>query len=77
MEKKECYNCGLLAGRKRFKDIRPMYYKYAAGVVLCYDTNEKESFDSLGLWIDEIKQYAPDDCHIILVGCKSDLREET
>ena len=62
------------AGQERFRTtLPPMYYKRASGAVVAFDITNKESLEKLRPWIDELKQNAPPDVKIILVGTKSDL----
>ena len=44
------------AGQERFRSIPRKYYRNINGVLLLYDINEKNSFNNVLKWIDEIKE---------------------
>lgn len=64
------------AGQEKHKAIANSYYKQANGAILCYDLTDKNSFKKLTFWLEEIRNSAPKDMKIILLGNKSDLIEE-
>jgi GTPase SAR1 family protein len=47
-----------------------------AGAILVYDITNKESFQNLDSWINEIKEHGEKDCKLIVVGNKVDLEYE-
>ena len=55
--------------------IKDAYYKKANGAIIVYDKNYKDSFIEVKNWLKEIKENAPDDISLILVGNKCDLSE--
>lgn len=61
------------AGQEIFRSLTRSYYRYATGVILCYDTTSIASFNHLEYWLQEIKK----ECgkiKIILIGTKFDLQ---
>jgi len=46
------------AGQDRFKTITCSYYKGAHGIMVVYDVTDRESFDSINNWMQEIDKYA-------------------
>jgi Ras-related protein Rab-1A len=62
------------AGQERFKTIISSYYRGAHGVIICYDTTNRESFECVSAWIDEIQRYSSTGIAKILVGTKNDLK---
>mmetsp|Transcript_19489 Transcript_19489/g.33466 ORF Transcript_19489/g.33466 Transcript_19489/m.33466 type:complete len:209 (-) Transcript_19489:341-967(-) len=60
------------SGQERFRAITKAYYRGAHGVLIVYDVTKRESFDHVQHWLDEVKQHAPADTSIILVGNKKD-----
>ncbi|KAJ0395013.1 hypothetical protein ATCC90586_003663 [Pythium insidiosum] len=62
------------AGQERFHRITATYYKGANGIVLVYDVSDKKSYDNVGYWMNNIRQYAsPNMPAMLLVGNKIDL----
>jgi Ras-related protein Rab-1A len=61
------------AGQERFRGISSSYYRGANGVIVVYDVTNRESFNHVEMWIDEIKLYASSEVSILLVGNKNDL----
>jgi len=61
------------AGQERFKTITQTYYKGAMGIILTYACNDRESFNSIANWMQQIKTHANEDVCKILVGNKADL----
>ena len=62
-------------GEEKYRTITRQYYRDANGVVLVFDLTNKNSFDKLSGWLNDIKEYGPKDTCIILVGNKSDVQD--
>lgn len=67
-----------LAGLDKFKIIIRPYFRDAHGVILVYDITNKDSFNELSRWIDELSNFynlndKKNSPIIILVGNKYDL----
>ena len=63
-------------GEERFRSIVRSYFQGKDGIVLVYDITRKSTFDNLGSWLNEIKEAAPENVGIILVGNKTDNEDE-
>ena len=63
-------------GDEKFRAITRQYYKDAQGVLLVYDVTNRNSFNDIAIWERDIKDNAPADTVIFLVGNKSDLTKE-
>ena len=65
------------AGQERFGSLSSNYLKKANGIILIYDITNRESFEALNNWADEIKEKSKSDeaRPIILIGNKLDLEE--
>ena len=62
------------AGQEKFHSISRQYYNKANGVLLVYDITNKESYDSIKVWIKEIKQNTQVLPIMLLIGNKNDLQ---
>lgn len=59
------------AGQERFRTITSIYYRGANIVMLMFDLTNKNTFDGLNKWIQEIKhQMENDNYEIVLIGNK-------
>ena len=45
------------AGQERFKSLPKKYYRDADAVLLLFDVNNRESFDEVNNWVNQIKEY--------------------
>merc|ERR1712060_329581 len=64
------------AGQERFRTITSAYYRGADGIILVYDTCDRESFNHIDDWLDEVNRYVNESTCKILVGNKCDLTNE-
>jgi GTPase SAR1 family protein len=50
------------------------YFKRGVdGILLCFDVTSEQSFTNLYSWMDQIRQHAPENVKVVLVGTKIDL----
>lgn len=61
------------AGQEKFKAITKFFYKGAQVVIICFDLTNKNSFNDIDIWLEEIRKEKTSDSIIVLVGTKSDL----
>ncbi len=54
------------AGQDRFKTITCSYYKGAHGIMVVYDVTDRESFEGVRNWVQEIEKYAQENVIKIL-----------
>ena len=64
------------AGQEKFRAISVNYLKGTNGVILVFDLTNKESFDLLDSWMDELKNYNKMDISKVLIGNKADLADK-
>ena len=60
------------AGEERFRTITRQFYHDSHGALIVYSIDDRNSFDKVNLWINDLKDNAPEDCVIMIVGNKSD-----
>lgn len=63
-------------GQEKFKSLAKSYYKGAQGIILIYDITSTSTFESIDKWIEDIKEKAPEDIQLLLLGNKCDLESE-
>jgi len=60
------------AGQERLLALTASYYSNADGILLVYDVTEKDTYDNIKQWLQEIDRYAPL-ARKVLVGNKIDM----
>ncbi|CAA2980394.1 ras-related RABA5a-like [Olea europaea subsp. europaea] len=63
------------AGQERFRAVTSAYYRGAVGALLVYDVSRRQTFDSIGRWLNELQTHSDMNVVTILVGNKSDLKD--
>ena len=63
------------AGQERFRAIIQNYYKSANLIAFVYAINNRNSFNSIPKWVDEVKKQTDKNTKFLLVGNKCDLEE--
>lgn len=61
------------AGQERFRTITSSYYRGAHGIIIVYDVTDRDSFNDVKNWMQEIEKYAMENVNKLLVGNKCDL----
>ena len=61
------------AGEEKFMSITRQYYNNSHGALVIYDLTNKDSFIKMSKWIKDLKDNAPENITIMIVGNKSDL----
>ena len=64
------------AGSEKFRSITKGYYSNTCCALIVYDITNQNSFDSVKHWIEDVKNYADKDTHLVLVGNKIDLKDQ-
>ena len=65
------------AGQEAFRSIASNYLKKADGVILTFDITQRDSFELVGNWLDDLeKNNNKNNIGIILIGNKNDLEEQ-
>jgi Ras-related protein Rab-1A len=64
------------SGEEKFNKTLPnQFYKDAYGAIIVYDVTNKESFNKIKFWINEIISKCPSDTIILIIGNKTDIKE--
>ena len=64
------------AGQENYNSIAKTYFRNAVGCVLVFDVTNQKSFDDLSFWLQTYRELADPNSEIILVGNKTDLKDE-
>ncbi|AWP15238.1 putative rho-related GTP-binding protein RhoF [Scophthalmus maximus] len=64
------------AGQEDYDRLRPLSYQEANLILVCFDVTNPTSFENVLIkWYPEVKHFCPDK-PVILIGCKTDLRQD-
>uniref|UniRef100_A0A1D1Y551 Ras-related protein RABA5a n=1 Tax=Anthurium amnicola TaxID=1678845 RepID=A0A1D1Y551_9ARAE len=63
------------AGQERFRAVTSAYYRGAVGALVVYDISRRQTFDSIGRWLNELHTHSDMNVVTILVGNKTDLKD--
>ncbi|VDN90594.1 unnamed protein product [Brugia pahangi] len=62
------------AGQERFRTLTPSYYRGAQGVICVYDVSNRQTFERLSHWMNEVDTYSTKtDAVKMLIGNKIDI----
>ena len=61
------------AGQEEYHALNQVYYRDAVAAVLVYDITDRDSFDKVQTWVEELRLYLPKDTPIAIAGNKYDL----
>ena len=64
------------AGQEKYRNITRQYYRDCHGAVIVFDLTNKNTFDYIPKWFEELKNNGPANLSILIVGNKSDLTNE-
>ncbi|XP_068669548.1 ras-related protein RABA5a-like [Aristolochia californica] len=63
------------AGQERFRAVTSAYYRGAVGALLVYDISRRQTFESIGRWLNELHTHSDMNVVTILIGNKTDLKD--
>ena len=61
------------AGQERYRSITNAYYRGAEAIITVFDLGNKDSFNHIEGWIDEISKYTGPSVYKLIIGNKCDL----
>jgi len=62
-------------GKERFRSVSGATYGRADGVMLVYDVTNRQTFENVNHWLQEINNFCPTGVEKIVIGNKIDLTE--
>jgi GTPase SAR1 family protein len=63
------------AGQEMYRTIIPIYFRGASFAIVAFAITDRESFDHLGLWFEQIDLYSQPGVSKVIVATKYDLPE--
>ena len=63
-------------GQERFKTVTSAYYRGADGIIIVFDQTDRESYNNVHNWIEDIARYSTDDPVKIIFANKDDISNE-
>ena len=63
-------------GQEKYRNVTRQYYHGCDGAVIVFDLTNKDSFDNVSKWIEELKTNGPSNISLLIVGNKSDLTND-
>jgi len=64
------------AGQDRFRTISSTYYRGSHATIICYDITDRNTFNNVIKWLEEVKKYSINEPILILCGTKADLESK-
>ena len=64
------------AGQERYRAITSAYYKGAHGAFVVFDVTQRETFDAVDRWVNDLRNNTDERLVIVLIGNKSDLEDK-
>ena len=64
------------AGQERFRTLTASYYRGAQGIIIVFDVTDRETFENVRQWMQEIERFANENVCKVLVGNKCDLTDK-
>lgn len=64
------------AGQEKFRSVSKAYFRNAVGAVLVFAYNDRQSFDDLDSWLNDLQALCTPNTCILLVGNKTDLSDQ-
>ncbi|KAH7819507.1 Rab1d [Monocercomonoides exilis] len=61
------------AGQERFRSIITQFYRGSRGIFVMYDVTNRDSFNSVQMWLKDIENFTTEDPVRLLIGNKADL----
>jgi small GTP-binding protein len=63
-----------IAAKERFNQSKELFFKSIFGALLVFDVTNRESFNNIRYWLDELRKVESKELALVIVGNKTDLR---
>ena len=63
-------------GQELYRSLITNFYRNSSLAIIVYAVNQKESFESIEMWLRELRTHSNPDAKVFLIGNKIDLTEE-
>ena len=63
-------------GQEMYRSLIQGFYRNTSLALVVYDINNKKTYDSLDIWIQDIRQHTEQDLPIFIAGNKNDLKRD-
>ena len=63
------------AGQEKYRAIANAYYKNAQGAIIVYEITNRETFENVSKWLQELNEFGEKGITVLLIGNKIDLKE--
>lgn len=70
---KVCMQLWDTAGQEKYRGMTPMYYRGGKVAIIVFSIENRESFDAIPSWINDLRAHAPKDIIVFIIGNKTDL----
>ena len=64
------------AGQERYNTLTSAFFKGSDGILVVFSVCDRRSFENVNKWMSQIKNMAPENVTLLLVGNKVDLKQE-
>ena len=64
------------AGQERYNSLSQQFFRNVDGILLVFDLSNKDSFNNIKKWLNEIKANSDHSIKKLLVGNKSDMKDK-
>ena len=65
------------AGQERFRKITSSHYRGVDFVIVAYDVSDRQSFNRVHEWIDDMCDSIPETAQVVIIGNKSDVESRS
>lgn len=65
-----------IAAKERFDKSKELFFKSIFGALLVFDVTNRESFNNIRYWIEELRKIESKELALVIVGNKTDLRTD-